>query len=1545
MSNKFIEMNALEQQDSGIYSHPSSSVFSYSDGDASETYLYEVIRDVGDVSSLSVELEEYIRDWSSKYHLTSSRSNLLRGFTFAEGDRALELGAGCGSITRYLGECGLEVDAVEGSRRRAEIARERCRDLDNVIVVQSNFNQLDFPENSYDYVFLIGVLEYAGRFLDGASDEEAFTKILSRAREALRPDGVIFAAIENRMGLKYWLGANEDHYGRPFIGLYDYPRARGIRTYDKKSLQHLFSSLKLNYFRFLYPFPDYKLPRLLLSDEFVRTDPHASSLLYRLSSQDYQSSMHAECSEFLLWNALQKNKYLEEFANSFLVVLGKNKEVVDRLVEHDFIYYSGTDRRPSYRTITCKPAGEPRVIKTSLASNLTESVRAQGHDLDEAEYISGPLLSICWLQSFVADPAGEEFLQYVDNYWKFLRGTAGPDGSDLNNFDLLPFNIIVDEQGRYVVIDEEWKSEQAVSAEFVLFRALLFYSIENSPLFKPFNESIGAQTTYDFIDWFFKRYDLDLENQLDSFIRLQTDLVRNIVSNAVPEQDLLNALYQPFTYLQRISLPEVETVELYWSDDRDSFKEQNKLSCRVGHTDGSVVCRFRLPESSEKLRYLRLDPGDRPGFFSLRNISLYSIFPDGNREIACEFSGADTIIGKSYLHNINFLAGEMGNIFVALNNDPYLVIDLARMKCTVPLPGAKLQVEVAMSLPESADFFLARQALYQAADWYDCQVLKLRNRIKEQRKRAEEQKIVLAKKSNSIDLYHEELMKYQARLQALQGSYDLLVNSPAARAKARLRVIWRLREKLKQYINALRYQFNSDYKIINRSGLFDRNYYLTRYPDVAEAGVDPLVHYLDVGWQEQRDPNPLFCTAFYIGRNPDVAEGGINPLFHYLQTGAVKQRDPCPVFHTNYYVKQLLAPLPSSLTPLGHYLKYGADGKADPNPLFDSRYYLKNNPDVASAGINPLVHYQLSGGAELRDPSPFFSTEYYVNKYPELKQSEITVLDHYCRRVIESGGRDGLFFNQLPKISILTPVYNVAATYLKNCVTSVLQQSYPNWELCLVDDGSSADHIRPLLEEFATRDSRIKIKILAKNQGIAGATNEAVALATGEYLTFLDNDDELAVNALMEVAKAIENHGADLYYSDEDIIDFDGHATGTHCKPDYSPDLLLSHNYITHLLVVRRSLFDRAGGLETAHDGAQDFDMVLRLTELTEKIVHIPKVLYHWRSIETSTAADPEAKGYAGEAGKKALEKALQRRKIDGKVLSGNKKFYYRVQRKISGEPPVSIIIPFRDQPDYLRRCIDSLLNRTGYQNFEIIGVDNKSEKQETADLLQKLDAADSRIRFIRYEKPFNYSAINNFAVRQAGGEHIILMNNDIEVLNVDWLESLLEHSQRPEVGAVGAKLYYKNNTIQHAGVIVGIAGFAGHSHRHFPRRSPGYFNRLYCIQNLSAVTAALLMVKKNYFLEVGGLDEENLGTALNDVDFCLKLREKGYLNVFTPYCEAYHYESVSRGYEDTPEKQKRFRREVSFFQQRWAKVLAAGDPYYNPQLTLEREDFSLKVE
>ena len=475
-------------------------------------------------------------------------------------------------------------------------------------------------------------------------------------------------------------------------------------------------------------------------------------------------------------------------------------------------------------------------------------------------------------------------------------------------------------------------------------------------------------------------------------------------------------------------------------------------------------------------------------------------------------------------------------------------------------------------------------------------------------------------------------------------------------------------------------------------------------------------------------------------------------------------------------------------------------------------------------------------------------------------------------------------------------------------------------------------------------DERIQILFLSANHGIATASNAALNLAKGEFVGFLDHDDELTPEALQQIVQAITESEPDLIYSDEEYIKPNGNCYSVHCKPDYSPDLLLSINYICHFAVYRRSLLQQIGGLREGYAGAQDHDLLLRFLEQTDKVFHIPRVLYRWRRIPGSTADQFAHKHYAWEAGRKAVAEALHRRGIAGEVALGRHAGVYRVRREIRNNPKVSIIIPFRDFPAVLERCLDSILNRTTYSHFEIIGVSNQSQEPATLAMMAAYQQQDARIRFLHYDQLFNFSAINNFAAKQAKGEHLLLLNNDTEVINSDWLHALLEHSQRPEVGAVGAKLYYPNNTIQHAGIIVGLGGSAGHSHKCFDRNDPGYFNRLEAIQNISAVTGACLMVKKAIYSALGGLDEINLPIAFNDVDFCLRLREQSYLNVFTPYCELYHHESRSRGLETTPDRKRKFRQERAYLRQRHIAVFTKGDPYYNLNLPLDRETFGLRL-
>jgi len=525
---------------------------------------------------------------------------------------------------------------------------------------------------------------------------------------------------------------------------------------------------------------------------------------------------------------------------------------------------------------------------------------------------------------------------------------------------------------------------------------------------------------------------------------------------------------------------------------------------------------------------------------------------------------------------------------------------------------------------------------------------------------------------------------------------------------------------------------------------------------------------------------------------------------------------------------------------------------------------------------------------------------------------------------------------QPPLISIVMPVYNVERRWLDAAVESVRRQFYPHWELCIADDCSTREETLQALREFAALgDPRIKIQHLPQNLGIAGASNAALQMASGEFVGLLDNDDVLTRDALLEVAQRIQAEDPDLLYSDEDKLDERGINVEPYFKSDYSPDYLLCNNYLCHFSVIRRQLFLDVGGFHAGFDGAQDFDLMLRVCERARKIVHIPKILYHWRKIPGSTAADSGGKPYTHEAGRRAIAAALERRGIEGTVDSGPFPNTYRVRRAILGEPLVSIIIPFRDRPELLNTCVQSILQRTDYPHFEILGVDNGSGAA-TAQTMRELEQRDARVRFVRYDAPFNYSAINNYAARQARGAHLLFLNNDTQVINPEWLRALLEHSQRAEVGVVGAKLLYPDNTIQHAGVIIGLGGVAGHSHLLSPGNHHGYFSRPQLIQNLSAVTFACAMTRRDVFEQLGGLNETDLGIAYNDVDYCLRAREAGYLVVYTPYAQLYHHESKSRGYEADAGKRQRLAKETAYVRARHAAVFEHGDPYYNPYLSLD---------
>ena len=533
-----------------------------------------------------------------------------------------------------------------------------------------------------------------------------------------------------------------------------------------------------------------------------------------------------------------------------------------------------------------------------------------------------------------------------------------------------------------------------------------------------------------------------------------------------------------------------------------------------------------------------------------------------------------------------------------------------------------------------------------------------------------------------------------------------------------------------------------------------------------------------------------------------------------------------------------------------------------------------------------------------------------------------------------------------PLISIIVPTYNAPENFLREMIQSVLDQIYPYWELCIADDASPQPHVKLVLEEYANKYDNIKVVFRTENGHISAASNSALELASGEFITLLDHDDLLTPDALYEVVLLLNQHPqAEMIYSDEDKLNENNQLKDPYFKPDWCPDSFLARNYICHLGTYRRKIINEIGGFRLGYEGAQDYDLVLRFTEKTNNIFHIPKVLYHWRIHSSSSANGSEAKPYAYDAGTKALEDALVRRNEPGTVVNNDKlPGVYTIRYEIKEYKLVSIIIPTRNLGDVLERCLESIFEKSSYPNFEIVIIDNGTDDPETLAMFERWQQQEPERFFIyRLDIPFNYSRLNNYGVSFAKGDYLLFLNNDTEIITPDWIEAMVEQTQRQSVGVVGAKLLYPDDTIQHAGVVVGLGGVAGHSHKHFPADHLGYVRQLWSVNNYSAVTAACVMCRREVFEEVAGFDE-TLKVAFNDVDFCLKVQSKGYHNICLPHVLLYHYESKSRGYEDTPEKQARFLREMGNIKQKWGKIIAS-DPCYSPNLTRSEENYGLNIQ
>lgn len=725
---------------------------------------------------------------------------------------------------------------------------------------------------------------------------------------------------------------------------------------------------------------------------------------------------------------------------------------------------------------------------------------------------------------------------------------------------------------------------------------------------------------------------------------------------------------------------------------------------------------------------------------------------------------------------------------------------------------------------------------------------------------------------------------------------------------------------------------------------------------------------------------------WYAKKYPDVAKSKMPPHEHYEKFGRAEGRFPYPPTISDYliaYSRRLFNLCRRLMKLILEFLL---------SRRLNAAWYLQNNPDVLSSGLSAQKHYKYFGRAEGRAPRP----PTYIDRLIARQRLVVAVIQHLAKdggyttalkhllscyktdgyiglkhfivQTFQSFERsnsksysDWIDANELdkndikrareeivllplqPLISIVMPTYNSNLKWLEEAIESIRSQAYENWELCIADDASTRTDLRPFLDGWRERDSRIKVIIREKNGHISEASNSALAIASGEWIALFDHDDLFHIFALYWVVRAInQNPDAKLIYSDEDKIDEYGVRHAPYFKPKWNYDLFLSQNCFSHLGLIKKELVDSIGGFRKGLEGSQDHDLILRAIEKVSEhqIVHIPKVLYHWRVHAESTAKSADSKPYAAIAGERAIREHLERKSIINAEVSFEG-YGYRVKYPLpSSIPLVSLIIPTRNGLHLLRQCIDSIVTKTTYKNYEFIIVDNGSDDEETLQYLKKINNWPN-VRVIRDDRPFNYSQLNNLAAKEARGEILGLINNDIEVTAPEWLGEMVSHAIRSEVGAVGAKLLFPNDTLQHGGVILGVGGVANHAHLHFPRKHNGYFARMSIIQQFSAVTAACLLVRKSVYEEAGGLDEVNLVVAFNDVDFCIRLKKLGYKNIWTPYAELYHHESATRGQDIAPEKRARFVREVNYMMKAWNTEFL-DDPAYSPNLNLDFPDFSL---
>ncbi|PBQ06004.1 glycosyl transferase family 2 [Pseudomonas congelans] len=1530
----------------GVWVRSDYQGIAYSDGDNSENELAKIVREASDVSVLSSELPQYCTDWPKLYHLTSSRGNIFRPFeSLIKGKSILEIGAGCGAISRYLGEAGATLLSLEGSPRRAAIAASRTRDLDNVTVLAERFDDFKLDQQ-FDVVTLIGVLEYASMF---SADADPAFGMLNRVRKLLKPDGHLFIAIENQLGLKYFAGAPEDHVGVAMYGIEGRYVDRQPKTFGRKELQALIARAGFMASDFLSPYPDYKIPNSIITESGFRSqDFDAAALACQNTRKDPQLPANTTFNLERAWPVVIDNHLGMDLANSFLVVASCKPEQV--VPTGTLAYHYSTGRNAEYCKATVfveTPEGiEVRYHRLSDKPVSENPGAAHRFILPDAHgYAKGSLLSLKFYEASSTNNWGVgTFTPFLALYVASLKRLLASEGHDLvldhvearlpgHYIDAVAQNIILDSEGRPHLIDIEWEMTEGVELGHLLMRGILLLIASAVP-FHPTATMISRR---DFIIQLMASVGLIVTDQdLNRFAALEALFQERVTGREAAS--FLN--WAPDATIQKTGSQLNETPKmatLYLGDTEGGFSEERTKNQRV--YDGFQTVIFDIPASAQ-CASLRFDPTNVRQSFSISAIKVYS----ADSELWAWHDDTDAPVAAAGV--TTFSSNATGTLFMALNDDPHVMLP-ADLNALIIGKSFKVQISFTLLTEDQVAERLRQQEeeLKQAIETTSHQNLKEHSALEaieaanlaEQESHRQALAHIENENLSSQQSHRLTVLELEAANAALQDSQSKMLATLEAERLAAQEAHQQEREDLEA--QNLAQQENHRLKLIEVEGerlaALEAYHTATRELEAENLSLKESHHLaltsletetLALKQNLRREMTGLESKNLTLLENQQVELEARDIHIHELNLNIIAMQSSYSWLVTAPFRKVIrtLYRAKSNITSLPLIIQRGG------GLLSTAKKAYKVWQVRGVAGVIAQARWA-KGNAAQAFHSNRNDYALWVQKYDTLDDTKISRIND---DITDWG--DG------PIISIIMPVYNPPLDLLCEAVESVRAQLYPRWELCLADDASTDQGVIDYLQSLSAQDDRIKVVFRERNGHISAASNSALEVATGEFIALMDNDDLLPRHALYWVARTIrENPDAGLIYSDEDKISTDGTRSSPHFKSDWNEFLFRSQNMVCHLGAYRRDLVSEVGQFRVGFEGAQDYDLALRCIEKLERnqIIHIPRVLYHWRIHAGSTAMAGDEKPYAARAGVKALDEHLQR-KGDVGIAELSSLGMYRVHYKLPvSQPLVSLVIPTRNAHALVKQCIDSIKRLTTYTHYEIILIDNGSDEPESLEYFAQLDQEEN-IRVMRDEGPFNYSALNNAAVRIANGELIGLINNDIEVISPEWLSEMVSIALQPGVGAVGARLWFPDDRLQHGGVITGLGGVAGHSHKNLPKGAPGYFCRAELIQELSAVTAACLIIRKSTFEQVGGLEEEHLKIAFNDVDFCLKVKEAGYVNVWTPFAELYHHESATRGLEDTPQKQARFTKEIEYIKSRWPDIQA--DYAYNPNLTLDYEDFSM---